>query len=286
MYHRPDSLSDALSWLADHAGEGARIAAGCTDLFPATTASRLSGPILDITAIEELHRIDRTGMGWSFGGAVTWTDLIDHELPPAFTSLQLAAREVGSIQIQNAGTLAGNLCNASPAADGTPCWLTLDASVVLRSVRGARTLPLVEFMQGPRNTALAPDEILTEIQVPPSSVEGQSTFLKLGGRKYLVISIAMVAARLSIENRTVSDCAIAVGSCSGVPVRLPAVERALLGKPADPGLSKRISRTHVAEHLAPISDVRASDQYRRQAAAELVRRCIDELTHEAGEVAA
>ena len=234
IYFRPEKLTDALDWLSAHASGNARVAAGCTDLFPATSASRLDGDILDVTAIDELRTIEQSEQGWRFGGAVTWTEIIRADLPPAFDSLKLAAHEVGSVQIQNVGTLAGNLCNASPAADGSPGWLTLDAKIVLASKSRIRELPLADFMVGPRRTAIAADEILTEIRVSDSAARGLSTFLKLGARKYLVISIAMVAARLTIEQDRISQAAIAVGSCSGVPVRLTDVEGRAFGKERGP----------------------------------------------------
>ena len=274
VYFRPEKLTDALDWLSAHASGNARIAAGCTDLFPSTTASRLLGDTLDVTAIEEIRTIRQSDGVWRFGGAVTWTDIIKADLPPAFDCLKLAAREVGSIQIQNAGTLAGNLCNASPAADGSPCWLTLDATVVLASKNGIRELPLADFMVGPRRTAIAADEILTEIRVGNAAARGQSTFLKLGARKYLIISIAMVAARLTIERNRVSQAAIAVGSCSGVPVRLTEVEDELVGRSADPTLTEHVAEADVAVRLSPIADMRADHEYRLAAADELVRRSL------------
>lgn len=277
VYFRPEKLTDALDWLSAHASGNARVAAGCTDLFPATNASRLVGDILDVTAIDELRTIEQSEQGWRFGGAVTWTEIIRADLPPAFDSLKLAAREVGSVQIQNVGTLAGNLCNASPAADGSPGWLTLDAKVVLASKSGVRELRLADFMVGPRRTAIAADEILTEIRVSDSAARGLSTFLKLGARKYLVISIAMVATRLTIEQDRISQAAIAVGSCSGVPVRLTDVEDALLGESADRTLTDHFTPADVADHLSPITDLRGDEGYRLAAAGELVRRSLLEL---------
>lgn len=277
VYFRPEKLTDALDWLSAHASGNARVAAGCTDLFPATSASRLDGDILDVTAIDELRTIEQGEQGWRFGGAVTWTEIIRADLPPAFDSLKLAAREVGSVQIQNVGTLAGNLCNASPAADGSPGWLTLDATVVLASKSGVRELPLADFLVGPRRTAIAADEILTEIRVSDSAARGLSTFLKLGARKYLVISIAMVATRLTIEQNRVSQAAISVGSCSGVPVRLTDVEDALLGERADGTLAEHVTPADVADHLSPITDMRGDKGYRLAAAGELVRRSLLEL---------
>ena len=126
------------------------------------------------------------------------------------------------MQIQNTGTIAGNLCNASPAADGAPPLLILDAEVELRSVEIARHVPLGEFILGNRKTALRADELMTAIRVPISAVEGQSASLKLGARRYLVISIAMVAARVvTADDGTIRKAAIAVGSCSAVAQRLP-----------------------------------------------------------------
>ena len=138
-YLRPDSLEAALAALAQ--GE-LTVAAGCTDLFPATERKFLPGPVLDITAIPELKgiRIDDTGV--TLGATATWSDIIAADLPPAFDGLKLAAREVGARQIQNQGTLAGNLCNASPAADGVAAIAPYDPTIVLRSVRGELSLHL------------------------------------------------------------------------------------------------------------------------------------------------
>ncbi len=124
-YHRPTDLDDALRILA---AEPVRIAAGCTDLFPATEAKVLPGPILDITAVEGLRGITATDEGIHIGAATTWTDVIRGDLPPAFDALKLAAREVGSVQIQNAGTVAGNHNNPTPAAEGVPFHMVKVAS--------------------------------------------------------------------------------------------------------------------------------------------------------------
>ena len=125
-YHRPETLGDALALLAE---TPVTLAAGCTDLFPATELQELPGAVLDLTAIADLRGVCTTSEGWRIGATTTWSDLIAADLPPAFDMLKQAAGEVGSVQIQNAGTIAGNLCNASPAADGVPPLLALDAVV-------------------------------------------------------------------------------------------------------------------------------------------------------------
>lgn len=272
-YLRPETLSDALARLA----EGPlTVAAGCTDLYPATESPVLAGPVLDIAGLAELRGIARTGEGLRIGGATTWTDVIRADLPPAFDALKAAAREVGSVQIQNAGTVAGNLCTASPAADGAPCLLALDAAVELASAGGTRRLPLAEFLTGPRRTALRPDELLAAIHVPRAATEGRSRFLKLGARRYLVISIAMVAARLVVREGRVAEAALAVGACSPTARRLPAVERALTGLvPAE--APDAVREDDVAPALAPIDDIRADAAYRVTAATELLRRAVADL---------
>lgn len=270
-YLRPDTLHDALAALQS---SDLCIAAGCTDLFPATQARRLPGPVLDISGLAELRGISRSAAGWKIGANTTWSDLVRADLPPAFRGLQLAAREVGAKQIQNRGTIAGNLCNASPAADGVPPLLTLDAEVELSSADGARKLPLGNFLTGPRQTALRKGEMVTAIHVPETAVRGEADFLKLGARAYLVISIAMCAARIEIIDNHVTDAALAVGSCGPVAARLSEVEAALTGRPLDPTL---ITDAAVSAALSPIDDVRADADYRARAAAELLRRSVARL---------
>lgn len=273
-YHRPETLDDALTLLAR---TQARVAAGCTDLFPATERPSLTGPVLDVTAIPTLRGIQRDEDFIRIGATTTWTDVIGADLPPAFDMLKEAAREVGSAQIQNAGTIAGNLCNASPAADGVPCLLALDAEVELTSVRGRRCLPLSAFITGVRETVCAADELVTAVLVPATATRGQSRFLKLGARKYLVISIAMVAVRLDTTAGQIANAAIAVGACSAVATRLPKLETALIGQALDPGIVSRVTEPSVADALNPIDDIRADATYRTIAATHLIRRALSTL---------
>ncbi len=271
-YYRPTDLTDAFEILAQ---SGARILAGGTDVFPAETGRELRGEVLDITAISELGGITRTKDGWRIGATATWSDVITAPLPPAFNALQQAAREVGSLQIQNSGTVAGNLCNASPAADGVPPLLVLDAMVEIGSGRGVRHLPLSEFIKGVRNTALEPDEIVTAIHVPQAAINGVSAFQKLGARKYLVISICMVAARIKLVDGVISDAAISVGACGPVASRLTALETELVGANiSNPSAWHDTIERQITTVLTPIDDIRADARYRITAATELVNSTI------------
>ena len=268
QYHRPTELDSALDALAS--GQ-VTLAAGCTDLFPATERKILPGSILDITAIEALRGIKRDDTGITIGATTTWSEVIAADLPPSFDALKLAAREVGGRQIQNQGTVAGNLCNASPAADGVPPLLILNATVRLASANATREVALREFIQGPRDTSCQSDEIVTAIHVPTNSLRGNSHFLKLGARHSLVISIAMTAARVQIEGGLVTAAALAIGACGPVACRVGMAERALIGGPLDPDA---ITDAMVADAISPIDDHRADAAYRTRAAAELLRRTI------------
>jgi CO/xanthine dehydrogenase FAD-binding subunit len=272
-YVRPDSLSQAVALLAS---SSFRPLAGGTDVYPGA-GTQLGGRVLDLTAIAGLRGIKTEqglqGHGLRIGAATTWTMLAQANLPPACHALQQAALHVGGRQIQNAGTIGGNLCNASPAADGVPPLLALDAEVELASHTGTRVLPLAAFLLGPRQTALRPDELMTAVLIPEAALSGRSTFLKLGARTHLVISIAMVAVRLAHDGAHLTSAAIAVGSCSGVAQRLPLVERALLGAPLS-GLTDRIRPQDIAAALSPIDDIRATASYRIKAATELVTRAV------------
>jgi len=271
-YLRPGNLQEALDGLAR---ARAVVAAGCTDLFPATERPALDGPVLDITGIGALRGVGAGPEGWRIGATTTWTDILRADLPPGFDMLKQAAREVGSVQIQNAGTVAGNLCNASPAADGVPPLLALGAEVELASAGGARRVPLSEFITGPRATALRPGELLVAVHVPRDAGQGASRFLKLGARKYLVISIAMVAARVVAEAGRAARVALAVGACGPVATRLRAVEERLVGRPLEE-LAGAIDAEAAGAALAPIDDLRGDAAYRRHAAAELLRRAVAE----------
>ena len=269
-YFRPARIEEALQHLARGP---LTILAGGTDYYASRVGKPLSDPILDLTAIRGLREITAYKHHWRFGAAATWTDVIAAQLPPLFDGLKLAAREIGGVQIQNSGTLAGNLCNASPAADGVPALLALDASVELSSASSVRVLPLAHFILGPRKTARRPDELVSAILVPKPEFEARSHFLKLGARHYLVISITMASVVIEHAAGVVRGARIAVGACSPVAQRLTALEDALLGQPMDTSLPGHVRPEHLAP-LVPIDDVRATAGYRLDAALTAVRRTL------------
>ena len=266
-YLRPTTLPDALAALRC---QPRTVLAGGTDHFPARAAWEPDEDILDLAAITALRGISRAGGVWRIPALTTWTDLMEASLPPLFDGLRAAARQVGSRQIRNAGTIAGNVCSASPAADGIPALLALDAAMLLQSAAGSRTLPLADFVLGPRQTARRADELATAVLVPDGAA--RSVFLKLGARRCLASSITMAAVTLHQDGAgRVERARVAVGACGPKAVRLPSLEAALLGAVPHPGLVR-------AEHLQPLSpidDVHGTAIHRIAATLELLRRALD-----------
>jgi CO/xanthine dehydrogenase FAD-binding subunit len=272
-YLRPRELGEALAVLRDGA---VTVIAGGTDHYPARVEKGAAEDLLDITGIDALRRIETTASHFRIGAGVTWTDLVRADLPPCFAGLKLAAREIGGVQIQNTGTLVGNVCNASPAADSMPNLLALEAEVELASAASERRLPVAEFVTGNRRTQRRRDELVTALLIPRHLAPCRSGFLKLGARRYLVISIVMVAAVLEHAGERVGRARIAVGACSEVAQRLPLLEQALCGRIWDETLAEAAEPAHLAP-LSPIDDVRAGASYRREAALVLLRRALASL---------
>jgi xanthine dehydrogenase small subunit len=277
-YHRPATLDEAL---ALRAGGDVMPIAGGTDVYPAKAARVGWGDmrhrdVLDISRLSELRGIADEADHWRIGALTTWSELVAANLPPLFDGMKLAAKDVGGVQIQNRGTLAGNLCTASPAGDGLPNLFALDAEIELANMGGRRRVAVREFLTGYRQTACRADEIVSAILVPKPTAPTRSSFLKLGARRYLVISIVMAAGVIeTTPDGRIARARIAIGACSPVPQRLTALEDELQDRPlaAAAGIAQA---KHVA-HLAPIDDIRSSADYRRHAALTLTRDLLSDL---------
>ncbi len=271
-YFRPRTLEEALHI---RASRPVTILAGGTDVYPARTARVGWGDlrhadILDVSAIDGLRGIETTATHYRFGSLVTWTALRRAALPAAFAGYRAAAAEIGGVQIQNRATLVGNICTASPAGDGIPCLLTLEAEIELASQSGCRVVPVSEFIDGYRHNICRPDEIVTAILIPKPSLRARGSFVKLGARRYLVISIAMAAGIVTVaDNGTIEQARIAVGACTPIAQRLPVLEAALIGRMLSEA-PEIVDQSHLVA-LTPIDDIRASGAFRRAAALQIVR---------------
>ncbi len=273
-YRRPAELSSALEMLS-HGGW--TVLAGGTDHFPARVDRPTNDDILDLSNIDELRGIEERDDHWRLGSMVVWSQLAQAGLPSLCDGLVLAAREIGGQQIQNRGTVGGNICNASPAADGTVVLLSLGAEAEFRSAAGRSLLPLSDFVTGNRRTALGPGELLTAVRIPKPSGRARTGFLKLGARKYLVISIASVAGHLGVDRQgRVVSAGVSVGACSEVPARLAGLEAALIGCKASAALADLVVPEHFGA-LTPIDDCRGTGAYRSDAVVTLTRRLLGQL---------
>lgn len=274
QYVVPENLEIALEVLS---GKNFTPLAGGTDFYPKLVGSFVKDNVLDITRIISLRGISDNGEFWRIGATTTWSDIIETRLPSLFNGLKLAARELGGRQIQNVATIGGNICNASPAADGVPALLALDAHVELQTSTEKRIVNLECFLTGNKKTIRKLDELVTGILIPKPKFHSVSNFQKLGSRRYLVISIAMVSTVLEFnETNHISAARIAVGSCSPIATRINKLEWDLKGKKISPLIGCIVQRHHL-DVLNPINDIRATSSYRKEVALTLLRRNLAEL---------
>ena len=267
-YYRPDNLNDGLVALSENSWT---LLAGGTDFYPARVGKHLNEKVMDLTGIRELRSIRETEDQIYIGALTTWTDIVNANLPVAFEGLRKASKTIGGVQTQNAGTICGNICNASPAADSVPNLMALDAKVQLMSVKETRMLPLEEFILGNRKTARKSDEFVTGLIIPHPGKDSRGNFEKLGSRAFLVISIAMVGVVSELnESGEIVNLNVAVGACSAVSQRLYLLEKEAKGQKLH---DLEIKLSHF-ENLEPIDDIRGTAAYRNAVITELVMRAV------------
>jgi xanthine dehydrogenase small subunit len=253
----PRSLTDALKMLRD---EGPLVPmAGCTDLYVALNFGTLRPMrFLNLWKLDPLRGIDTRGTMLRIGALTTFTDIITSgAVRRRLPMLAAAAREVGGVQIQNRGTIGGNVANASPAGDTLPALLAADAAVVLRSAAGTRRVPMTSFYTGYRQTTARPDELIVGFEIP--AVKGRQWFRKVGTRAAQAIAKIVVAGVWGTQPR------LAMGSVAPVPLRLSQTEHAL-----GAGASLTEAQEILQREIAPIDDLRSTAEYRRQVAANLL----------------
>ena len=283
QYVAPESLADALH-IKSESGASARVIAGGTDLI-----LRMRDRVFTPELLVDLCRIPLTGISCGsdqmcIGASVNLSQILAHEdIARLFPALAEACRPFAGPPIRNRATLGGNIVNASPAADLVPPLIAYDARVVLSSVSGDREVPLVEFFTGPGQTVLEPDEILTEVRLPLMPARTAAHFIKLGQRRSMAISIVNLCTRLSLaEDRKIATARIALGAVAPTPMRAVAAEKALMGTALSPEMIEQAAQL-ASKEISPISDVRASGDYRRRMTRVLVRRALTVTRDELGE---
>ncbi len=268
--------SHAVALLAEH-GPSAKILAGGTDLLvELKSAPRPPQVVIDISRADDMRGIAVTERGLAIGALVTHTEIMRSPLVrDMFPALVAAAHTIGAVQTRNLGTLGGNLVTAVPSLDSGPTLVALEALVTIAGPAGRRELPLAEFFTGPRRTALKPDELLTEIVIPAKNAGKPADFQKSGLRKGQALALVNVAASLWVDadKHTFVAPRIALGAVAPTVIRAPRAEAFLEGRAVAPEAMAEAGRIAAGE-AKPISDFRASAEYRRELVAVLVKRAV------------
>lgn len=276
-YHRPQEL-EALLDLLGSLEAPLKVVGGCTDFIPAVRHGNWIFDdglnLVDIRRVAGLSGIRQEDGNIVIGAATRLSDIAASPLlAQKAPVLARAVDSMASPQVRNTATIGGNLCMASPAADSAPPLLVLDAAVAVCNIDGVKTVPLNRFFRGPGATCLGPRDILTEIRFPAMGAGESARRVRLGLRTAFVCSIISVAVRLKTDGRTITEARVAMGAVAPTPVRLNDAEAFLTGKAPDPALADDAGRLAAAQ-VDPITDLRASADYRRAMAHTLTRRLI------------
>ncbi len=275
-YFTATDAKHAVALLAQHAP--ARVLAGGTDLLADLKSSPSHAPktVVDISRADDLRRIEVNARGLCIGALVTHSEIMASKtIRELFPALVAAAHTIGAVQTRNLGTLGGNLVTAVPSMDSGPTLVALDALVTIAGPSGRRQLPITEFFVGPRRTALKADELLVEIVVPKANLHKPAHFLKTGLRKGQALALVNAASSLWIDARnTCREVRIALGAVAPTVVRARSAEAFLEGRAASAENFAEAGRLAV-EDARPISDMRASAEYRRDLVAVLARRTLE-----------
>ncbi|HKB70706.1 MAG TPA: xanthine dehydrogenase family protein subunit M [Thermoanaerobaculia bacterium] len=278
----PRSLAETLEILSRY-GDRARVLAGGTDLVPKLLRGTLRPEaVVSLRHVEELRGLtfdpDR---GLSIGAAVRHAEVMEHpDVRAHYPALVHALSQLATVQVRNMGTIAGNLCNASPCADSAPILLAREARLEIGGPAGSRSLPLSEFFLGPGRTSLAAGELLTAIRVPPPAPRAAFAFRSISGRSRVDMSAASVAAMVRLEDGRIAGARIFLGAVGPTALRAPRAEEVLRGGVPDDALLAQAGEAAAAESK-PISDVRATAAWRRRMVSVLARRALAEAAERA-----
>lgn len=274
-YYAPETLDEALELLATL--DNAKIIAGGTDVIPKLKGGVLvPSNLIDITRIKKLRYIDfDCHDGLKFGACTTLRDLEAHPVvKKKYKALYSGCYSIASTQIRNVATPVGNICNAVPSADTAPALIALDAQIVIKSADGSYIIPAEDFFTGVNKTVLRPNEMVVEVKVPPMSETQDSVYYKYAIRRAMDLAMVGVAAKITTEHGICTDARIALGAVAATPVRAKAAEEIIIGKEITEELILEAAKCASEKCCSPISDVRASKEYRREIVKVLTRDAI------------
>ncbi|HKA22330.1 MAG TPA: xanthine dehydrogenase family protein subunit M [Blastocatellia bacterium] len=277
LVQSPTTLNDAFEILSERKGP-IKIIAGGTDLMVLMNAHQLEAPeFLDIWKVDELRGVTEEENALRIGALTTYTQLIRSKAVQRFVpSLVSSSRTIGAVQIQNRGTLGGNIVNASPAGDTLPVLAAYDAELEVGSARGIRTVRFNEFYTGYRATVLEPDELLISVRIPKLREDERDFFCKVGTRRAQAISKTVLATRVRMTGKVLEKISIGVGSVAPTVVRVTQTERLLNGSTVSPKVIEE-ARQMIALEISPITDLRSTEHYRRTVTSNVLARLLNEL---------
>lgn len=273
QYHSPTSVDEAVELLDSL--KNAKPFAGGTDLVPLLREGAVkSDHLIDLNQVPELNYVR---VEWGFvcmGATTTHSQVIGSPIiKEKAHALYDAVSRIGSPQIRNLGTITGNVCNASPAADAAPPLLVLDAEVTITSVDGTRQMPISGLFAGPKINTLGLNELVTEIRFPVPPANSGSAYRRIARRKAFTLSVVGAAVYVEMDGEICSDARVAFGSVAETPIRVEAVENLIRGKEPTPELIERACEA-CKEHVHPITDIRGTAEYRRDMCAILLKRAM------------
>ncbi len=268
----PGSLEEALD-MKDELGDRIRVYAGGTDLLIRMKQGVIKPEyVMYIGSLKDLSYVDFDGKEMRIGASATLSDITSKEfVRERFLALFNAINLMATTQIRNKATLIGNLCNAAPSADTAPPLIAYDAEIVIRSKEGERVMPLKDFFKGPGKTALSSNEMAVEVRVPVK--EGYTSYLKFSHRSAVDIAIVGVAVRVVRENGFCRDARVVLGAVAPVPMRAERVEAFVKGKAIDEKVAEEAGDI-ASKEAKPITDVRATEAYRRHIVKVLTKRAL------------
>ncbi|MGI6327968.1 MAG: FAD binding domain-containing protein [Dethiobacteria bacterium] len=279
-YFTPDSVEEACQLLSKYGSKAIAIAGG-TDIVVKMKKEVLAPEILvAIGQLSQLKKIEYVpGKGVVIGSGVTHNEVQNSKiLQEKYLSVSEAAHQMANNQVRNLGTIGGNISNAVPSADMPPILIALDTTVKIVGSKGERTLPLEDVFKGPNQTVLEHDELITEFVIPDGSFTG-SNYIKFGLRASGALAVVGVAASVQVEGDVIKDVRIVLGAVSPVPVRAKEAENFLKGKQASEELFEEAGVIASGE-CRPISDIRASAEYRRDMVRVFTRRALNKAVNE------
>jgi carbon-monoxide dehydrogenase medium subunit len=273
--YEPTSVKEACTLLSKFKGK-ARALAGGTDLLVEMKTGRLNpSAVVNLKKIKGLDKISFSrDSGLRIGALATWTQILDSRpVHSHYPLLREAAETMGSYQVRNVATLGGNVCHASPAANGPIPLLVYEAECIVQSVEGERILPIAKMLVGVQQNGLKPGEILTEIHIPLPPPRTRGSYCKFSQRKAMDLATVAVGALIGTRNGSFELVRIALGAVGPKPFRAKRAEKVLIGRPVEDPLILEAAGAAV-EECSPISDIRASKEYRTELVKELTFRAI------------